>query len=72
MDRGDWQATVHSVAKESDTTERINNKLCFQRVKEKEVLVEEGVGLICSVNYLRQLHSNLPEIQLGNMTAVAG
>ena len=25
-DRGDWQATVHRVAKESDTTERINNK----------------------------------------------
>ena len=54
-DRGDWQATVHRVAKESDTTERINNKkLCFQRVKEKEVLVEEGVCLICTVNYLQQ------------------
>ena len=25
MDRGAWQATVHAVAKESDTTERLNN-----------------------------------------------
>ena len=25
MDRGAWQATVHEIAKESDTTERINN-----------------------------------------------
>ena len=24
MDRGAWQATVHGVAKESDTTERLN------------------------------------------------
>ena len=71
-DRGDWQATVHRVAKESDTTEWINNnRLRFQRVKEKEVLVEEGFCLICTVNYLRQWHSNSPEIQLGNMTAVA-
>ena len=54
-DRGDWQATVHRVTKESDTTERINNKkLRFQRVKDKEVLVEEGVCLICTVNYLQQ------------------
>jgi len=26
MDRGGWQATVHGVAKESDTTQRLNNK----------------------------------------------
>ena len=26
MDRGAGQATVHGVAKESDTTERLNNK----------------------------------------------
>ena len=25
MDRGAWQATVHGVAKELDTTERLNN-----------------------------------------------
>ena len=25
MDRGAWQATVHGVAKESDTTYRLNN-----------------------------------------------
>ena len=25
MDRGAWWATVHGVAKESDTTERLNN-----------------------------------------------
>ena len=25
MDRGPWQATVHGVGKESDTTERLNN-----------------------------------------------
>ena len=25
VDRGAWQATVHSVPKESDTTERLNN-----------------------------------------------
>ena len=25
MDRGAWQATVHRVAKESDTTEQLNN-----------------------------------------------
>ena len=25
MDRGAWQATVHEVAKESDTTEQLNN-----------------------------------------------
>ena len=24
MDRGDWQATVHGVAKESDLTEQLN------------------------------------------------
>ena len=32
MDRGAWQATVHRVSKESDTTERLNNDLflkCF-------------------------------------------
>ena len=26
MDRGAWQATVHEVSKELDTTERLNNK----------------------------------------------
>ena len=26
MDRGAWQATVHGVSKESDMTERLNNK----------------------------------------------
>ena len=26
MDRGVWKATVHGVAKESDMTERLNNK----------------------------------------------
>ena len=26
MDRGVWQAAVHGVAKELDTTERLNNK----------------------------------------------
>ena len=26
MDRGGWQATVHGVAKESDTMQRLNNK----------------------------------------------
>ena len=25
MDRGSWQATVHGVTKESDTTEQLNN-----------------------------------------------
>ena len=25
MDRGAWEATVHGVAKESDTTDRLNN-----------------------------------------------
>jgi len=27
MDRGAWWATVHGVAKESDTTERLNNNI---------------------------------------------
>ena len=27
MDRGAWQATIHRVAKESDTTEQVKNKL---------------------------------------------
>ena len=26
MDRGDWQATVDEVTKESDMTEKLNNK----------------------------------------------
>ena len=26
MDRGAWQATIHGVAKDSDTTEQLNNK----------------------------------------------
>ena len=26
IDRGTWRATVHGVAKESDTTEQLNNK----------------------------------------------
>ena len=26
MNRGAWQATVHGVAKDSDTTEQLNNK----------------------------------------------
>ena len=25
MDRGDWQATVHGVAKEMNTTKQLNN-----------------------------------------------
>ena len=29
MDRGAWQATIHGVAKESDTTEQLNNKDCM-------------------------------------------
>ena len=27
MERGVWQATVHGIAKESDTTEQLNNSL---------------------------------------------
>ena len=27
MDRGNWQATVHGVAKESDTTYQLNNNI---------------------------------------------
>ena len=27
MDRGDWQATVDEVTKESDMTEKLNNKM---------------------------------------------
>ena len=27
MDKGAWQATVHGVRKESDMTERLNNKI---------------------------------------------
>ena len=26
---GAWQATVHGVAKESDTTQRLNNNMCI-------------------------------------------
>ena len=29
MDRGAWQATVHGVAKELDTTEWLNNNKCM-------------------------------------------
>ena len=29
MDRGTWQATVHRVAKESDTTQRLNDNVCI-------------------------------------------
>ena len=29
MDRGNWWDTVHGVSKESDITERLNNKLRF-------------------------------------------
>ena len=30
MDRGAWQATVHGVAKESDTTEQLTQNHCRQ------------------------------------------
>ena len=33
MNRGDWQATVHGVAKESDTTEQLNkNNLMRKKI----------------------------------------
>ena len=32
IDTGAWWATVHGVAKESDTTERLNNSLIFMTV----------------------------------------
>ena len=38
MDRGAWQATVHEVAKESDTTERLTLSL-------SPSLKEEGIDL---------------------------
>ena len=32
MDRGAWQATVHGITKESDTTERLNKQKNNQRM----------------------------------------
>ena len=44
MDRGAWQATVHGVAKESDTTERLNNdnmnKDCFEKTTHEKGMKE--------------------------------
>ena len=33
MDRGAWQATVHGVKKESDTTERVTLSHCVREFK---------------------------------------
>jgi len=34
MDRGAWQATVHGVVKESDTTEQLNNNNSLEEASE--------------------------------------
>ena len=36
MDRGAWWATVHGVAKESDTTEQLNNSVIVLRQPQKK------------------------------------
>ena len=38
MDRGAWQATVHEVAEEWDTTERLNNKEYYKPYRGKHEL----------------------------------
>ena len=50
MDRGDWRATVHEVAKESDITQQLNNnntKIDNTRVisSVKYVLIKNVVAL---------------------------
>ena len=39
MNRGDWQATVHGVAKESDTTEQLNKN----NLKRKKIFVSAKI-----------------------------
>jgi len=43
MDRGVWQAIVHGVAKESDTTYRLNNNTKAQQANAKAT-VESMIG----------------------------
>ena len=38
MDRGAWRATAHGVAKESDTTERPNNRMIQKEMDALESL----------------------------------
>ena len=45
MDRGAWQTTVHGVAKESDTTERLNNNAYHKLGGESVTL--DGVNSTC-------------------------
>ena len=33
IDRGAWQATVHGVTKESDTTEQLSTHICYNTFK---------------------------------------
>ena len=44
MDRGAWRATVHGVAKESDTTERLNNKPQQSEISKPPLLQPLPVG----------------------------
>ena len=38
MDRGTWRATVHGVAKESDTTERLNKSQTLGHLERPQML----------------------------------
>ena len=44
MDRGDWQATVHGVAKESDITQQLNNSNFLVNSPHPEVIKEPPGG----------------------------
>ena len=44
MDRGTWRATVHGVAKESDTTERLKNKPQRSKISKPPLLHPLPVG----------------------------
>ena len=44
MDRGAWWATVYGVAKELDTAQQLNDKVCDTILKEKKVSIDKGEG----------------------------
>ena len=55
MDRGAWQATVHGVAKELDTTEQLNNKTAVCTTvnilkKESESEVTQSCPTLCEAH----------------------